>query len=297
MKSVVEYVGKGDVAMEMLQLRYFYESAKNENFTKTAQKYEVPTTSVSASIKRLEKELDVKLFDRNANKIALNSNGKMLFNTLSSVFEELDEVVEKLSVHKEDTREIKLLVCAMRRKITDLITEYSEKYSHVNFKTVFNHNEVDYRDYDIIVDEEKERYEDYERIELFNLKISLKCSAHNPLCNQKLTLGQLKDHPFVLTDSKANMNKVITRACAKVGFSPQISVLCNDIECHDKFVASGLGIGVGTQGDLDVVDGKKIVDLDVTDFDERYQIFAFFSKKEYYGKLKSFVDFLKSKSL
>ena len=42
--------------MEMLQLRYFYESAQNESFAKTAEKYMVPTTSVSASVKRLEKE-------------------------------------------------------------------------------------------------------------------------------------------------------------------------------------------------------------------------------------------------
>ena len=42
--------------MEMLQLRYFFESAKNGSFAKTAKKYDVPSTSVSAAIKRLEEE-------------------------------------------------------------------------------------------------------------------------------------------------------------------------------------------------------------------------------------------------
>ena len=42
--------------MEMLQLRYFYESAMAESISKTAQKFMVPASSVSASIKRLEKE-------------------------------------------------------------------------------------------------------------------------------------------------------------------------------------------------------------------------------------------------
>lgn len=283
--------------MEMLQLRYFYESAKNENFTKTAQKFAVPTTSVSASIKRLEKELDVKLFDRNANKIVLNTNGKLLQNTLSSVFGQLDGVVEELSAHKDDKREIKLLVCGMRRKITEMITEYTKKYSHISIKTVFNYFEADYRDYDIIIDESKDKYDGYERTELFDVKLALKCAATDPICNQKLTLSQLKDRPFVLTDEKGNMNKILTRACAHAGFTPQISVLCNDIECHDKFVASGLGIGVGQKGDIDVVDGTSIVDLEVTDFNERYKTFAFFSQKEYYGKVKSFVEFLKSKGI
>ena len=38
--------------MDLLQLKYFLESAKNENFTKTAKNNVVPTSSVSAAIKR-----------------------------------------------------------------------------------------------------------------------------------------------------------------------------------------------------------------------------------------------------
>ena len=55
--------------MEFLQLKYFYESAKHESFAKTAEIYMVPTTSVSASVRRLEKELGCSLFDRSANRI------------------------------------------------------------------------------------------------------------------------------------------------------------------------------------------------------------------------------------
>ena len=49
--------------MELLQLRYFFDSAKTESFAKTAEKYMVPASSVSASVKRLEKELGCKLFE------------------------------------------------------------------------------------------------------------------------------------------------------------------------------------------------------------------------------------------
>ena len=81
--------------MELLQLRYFYESAKNENFAKTAEKYMVPPSSVSASVKRLEDELGCKLFDRRSNRITLNENGMQLQNSLSVIFDELDQTVEK----------------------------------------------------------------------------------------------------------------------------------------------------------------------------------------------------------
>ena len=74
--------------MELLQLRYFYESAKNENFARTAEKYMVPASSISAAIKRLEDELGCKLFDRRINRISLNDNGKLLHNSLAVIFDD-----------------------------------------------------------------------------------------------------------------------------------------------------------------------------------------------------------------
>ena len=144
--------------MEMLQLRYFYESARTENFSKTAELFCVPTTSVSASVKRLENELGCNLFDRFANRITLNANGRRLQGSLHTVFRELDGVVEALSVRDEDNRQIQLLVRGMRRKITDLITEYSEKNANTRFRTVFDYSGSDFRDYDVIIDEQRECY-------------------------------------------------------------------------------------------------------------------------------------------
>lgn len=279
--------------MELLQLRYFYESSKTENFTKVAEKYQVPTTSVSASIKRLEKELGCQLFDRGSNHISLNSNGKLLQQTLCSIFCELDNVTEQLASHEQDSREIRILVRGMRRKITDLITKYSEKHSPVSFKTVFDYGEINFKEYDIIIDEENERYADYERIELFHMNLKLKCSSDNPLCQQTLSLNQLCNHPFILMDTESNMNRVLTKACRRAGFTPKISILCNDIECYEKFIAAGMGIGIGRQDDSLNNISSSIQDLNVIDFREHYTVYAYYLQKEYYGKIKSFVEFLK----
>jgi len=282
--------------MELLQLRYFYESAKTESFTATAKKFAVPTTSVSASVKRLEKEMSCQLFDRNANRIVLNSNGRLLQQTLCSVFRDLDGVAEELAAHKTDPREIKLLVRGIRRDITDLIIQYSCQHTDISFKTVFDYGDSDFKEYDIIIDEENQLYSEYERIELSTMQLRLKCAAGDPLCSRKLSLNQLCNCSFALMDSNSNMNKILTKACNRVGFTPKISVLCNDIECYEKFIASGMGIGIGRQDNTPSATAA-IRDLDVTDFNEHYTVYAYYSKKEYYGKMKSFVNFLKSKNI
>ena len=58
------------------QLQYFLEVAQSENITKTAQAHLLPPSAVSSSIKKLEQELGVELFDRAHNKISLNAKGK-----------------------------------------------------------------------------------------------------------------------------------------------------------------------------------------------------------------------------
>ena len=109
--------------MELLQLRYFFESAKRESFAKTAERHCVPTSSVSASVKRLENEPGCKLFDRTSNSILLNKKGQRLQQALCTIFSELDGAIADLSSEKEDARDIKMLVRAMRSNITDYIID------------------------------------------------------------------------------------------------------------------------------------------------------------------------------
>ncbi len=281
--------------MEILQLRYFYESSKNENFARTAEKFMVPTSSVSASVKRLEKELGCQLFDRTANRIVLNQNGKRLQQSLCIILDELDLAVEELSASTLDTREIKMLVRAMRSRVTDCIISYSTKYPHVAFKTVFDFNETTFENYDIIIDEKTDRYPEYESFEFCNLRLRLSAASKSPLCGKKLTLKQLHNQPFITIGEQSNMQNILIRACRQAGFTPNIAVQSNDIKCLDKLIASGIGIGLGRE--FPQSKNSDIAFLDVTDFNERYTVYGYYKKQAAYGNVQHFLNFLKNNSI
>ena len=274
--------------MEMLQLRYFYESAANGSFAKTAQHHMVPTTSVSASVRRLEKELGCELFDRSCNRIFLNANGRHLQQSLCTVFSELDEVVGRLS-SEEDGRELRLLVRAMRRRVTDRVIAFRQRDPRVNFRTAFDFSETDYDSYDIIVDTQSDAYEGYEHFVLYSMELCLKCVETDPLCQQKLTLKQLSGHPFVSMGEGSNLHRILLRACARAGFVPDVAVACNDIECYEKFIASGMGIALGRKREEE----PGIKYLDVTDLEERYTVCVYYRKSACYGNVERFLDFLR----
>ena len=279
--------------MEILQLKYFYESAKNESFAKTAEKYMVPTTSVSASVKRLETELGCSLFDRYANKIKLNREGERFFKSLDVVFDELNKAIVDVSGECADTREIKLLVRAMREDITDYIIEFRKKHPHIAFKITLDFKETDYEKYDIIIDEKSDRHPGCEEFVLSKMKLRLMANSKNTFAGKKLCMKDLANKSFVSWGEKSNMHRILNRACQRAGFKPNIAVMSNDTKCHRKFIESGLGIGLARES---AQDNKNMCALDICDFNETYTVCTYYRSSSAYGNVNLFLEFLKTKS-
>ena len=274
--------------MELLQLRYFLETSKNQSFTKTAEKFGVPTTSVSASIKRLEKELSVKLFNRTANKIILNANGERFKKAVAVAFNELDEAVYDLSENQE-AKEIKLLVKSSRSEITDLIIKYNKLYPQTVFKTVFDFAESNCDKYDVIIDGVTDLYKGYKSFELFSMQIKLKVCKDKHISNL-MQLKDLEKQSFISWGENSNMHKILVKACEKEGFYPNISVHSNDKECYEKLVKAGVGIGLLRQRKNESDDDLK--ELNVVDFNERYTVCCYYKPTTCLGSVKKFIEFL-----
>lgn len=278
--------------MEFLQLRYFYESAATQSLSKTADKYGVPASSVSASIKRLEQELDCKLFDRLSNRITLNENGRRLRDSLQVVFSELDQAVSSISDKTSDTREVRVLVRALRATVTDLVIRYKAENQSAKFKLTSSFEEVDIDDFDIIVDTQKQAYDRYDCFELFRQRVHIYAAKGSALCGRTLTLSQLRDQPFVTMSPSGNQYKLLINACEQAGFSPELLAQINDSACFFRFIASGAAIGVA--GERSVREDMAIAPLRVSDFKESQTVCVYYKKEAAYGNVKRFIDFLKS---
>lgn len=278
--------------MELLQLKYFLESAESGSFSATAKKFMVPTTSVSASVKRLECELGYQLFDRSANRIILNNNGKRLKNALLAAFFELDTALSELSADG-DEREIKLLVRAVRSDISDHIIEFNKRYPNITFNAVFDFNENKHEKYDVVIDEKSNAYTGYSGFCLEDMRIRMKAARDKFQFPKKLKLLDLANYPFISWGDSSNMQRILISACESAGFSPKITVQLNDKACYDKMLKAGVGIGLGRE--VPVTDFPELEYLDVIDFDERYSVFCYYNPKTYFGNVKVFLDFLKTK--
>lgn len=279
--------------MEMLQLRYFYDSAMAQSFSKTAQKYMVPVSSVSASVKRLEQELGVELFTRMGNRILLNEKGRQFLSVVSNTLSQLDMGVSALSANPTKKQTISVLARCTRKTIVRQIMTFHKLYPSVFFKLTFDDAPENFGNYDIVISAPNEVLNGYDYFYWREFRVCIEALETDPLCRGPVTLNQLRDRLFITTNSQKEYFKAFTQACKRKGFTPKLFLECDDYVCRNIALLSGACLGLNL-GNTDTSGLPNVCYLKVTDFDERIISNIYYKKENYEGNIKLFLDLLKS---
>lgn len=283
--------------MEMLQLRYFYESAMTESFSKTAQKYMVPASSVSASVRRLEQELGTELFVRTGNRIVLNENGRRLLVAVSNTLTQLDVAVNAISGHPAQKQTVSILARFTRETLVSWIVRFYRMYPSVSFKLTFDDIPENYGKYDIIVTSPDEGLAGYESFPWRKFLIRVEALGTDPLCRGPITLSQLRDRAYVTTSSQRGGFRAFAKACECQGFSPRVFLECDNYQCRTAALLSGvcLGLNLGSRNENSRTANTQF--LTVTDFNEELPVNVYYKKENCDENIKLFLELLQSSVL
>ena len=85
----------------MNELKHFLTAAQAGSFTKAAAQLGVSTSALSHSIRKLEEELKIKLFNRTTRSIATTEAGEQLFQQLLPLFAQIDDHLDALSSFRD----------------------------------------------------------------------------------------------------------------------------------------------------------------------------------------------------
>ena len=284
------------IKMNFNQLKYFLEVAQSENISKTAQKHLLPPSAISSSIKKLEQELGVELFERSGNRISLNAKGKFFAAEIAGIFQTIDNAASQITAPDTSLPKIKILIHARSKWITELIVEYIEKEQSNNFIISNDYGNREINDYDIIIDEPSEKYSHWEHFVLSIERICVKASVNNPLVGKTLYFHQLENQPFILPSIGNGMRKRYEDACKKNNIKEHVVVECNDRQCLHQYVSSGIGLTIGSYRSLGDATQQKLTALKVLDFDEIQTVCVFYKKNQNQNySLKKLCDYLYSK--
>lgn len=234
--------------MDFLQLKYFKHAAITENFSHTAKSFHVPASAVSACIKKLEDEIGVKLFDRTANTIKLNSYGKILFDAVLKS----EELFKKAKSQIKDLTdmplgELKLLIFTNRQNITDVISEFKIKYPNITFniKHQLEYEHSDVNEYDIIITDRDIKSDSFEKKFWLHEEIFLAVPKSNPLSGREsLLASDLKYEKFISMPKGSSLRNCIDNLFLQCDFKPDIIIECDDPLYIRKYLNLGLGVSL-----------------------------------------------------
>lgn len=245
--------------MDLKQIEYFLELAKQEHVSITADFLGISQPALSKSIASLEKELGVKLFDRQGNRIKLNESGRQFAESAQKSMLQLHHGILMVKQSRYDVKGTVHIACHI---FADTITKCALKYRELNPESLivleqgpFSSEAKCYsEEVDFVLSAENEFQDAFQQKctwiaqplvrEQFYILISPRYRVY-PETITSLSVAELKDDHFVTIPREDLFFSDITyRVCQSAGFSPRESYQTNDFLVKIRTVGEGKAIAL-----------------------------------------------------
>ena len=281
--------------MELLQLIYFCTAAETENFAKAALEHNVPPASISHSIKRLETELGISLFDRSPNGVQLNEQGKAFYMGAKASLNILEDCRKK--VYEDATGgTIRLLVESGNNIVSTGVEAFLQKSPRTVFLIDHTPNE-DWDKYDLIITDNAPFRKYYANRSILSDEVVLVMSADHPLAKQPTILLQdLQQQKLITTKSSTTLFSFTRRLCGERDFPLEIAMQTDDPYELIRYVRSGAGVAVLPYRSWEPLLSGTLCIRKIDDIPRYYSqmaiVVTYNTHKYMTGQTKSFLDLL-----
>jgi DNA-binding transcriptional LysR family regulator len=241
----------GEYALEINQLIYFLEVAKQKSFTGAAKTLHVSQPAISKMIRMLEDELGVVLFDRSSRHVQLTDYGAIVQNQVQKLVQTF------LDIHTELNEVTQLEKGVIRIGIPPMVGEmffpriiglFHQQYPNIKIK-LFEvgskkvEEEVEDGSLDLGVAVLPIKANTFESYEFAKNPIMLIVDSKHRLSGRTVVnFSDLKDESFILYRQDFGLYQMIYNACSLAGFEPDIVCETSQWDFMARIVADGLGI-------------------------------------------------------
>lgn len=254
--------------MENRQLKYFLEICRQMSFSKAAKSLYISQQALSKSIKNLELEMGVPLFDRTNSGIRLTEYGKYLETKAGHILEELESVCDTVTQMKNSQRgEVQVAVSfgVISSFPPDWLTDFHNDYPHIK---------VTVREYpdrlceQMVYSEQADVGFTIAPVEgdRFRSKVLQKDTMclliheKNPLSQKEsIAFEELRGERFILVNEEFKLYHNFVDRCRQAGFEPQIYCSTMEMILVQKLSMANQGIGVSVSFICDNLSGVRAV--------------------------------------
>lgn len=290
--------------MTLIQLRYFYEIAKYENYRKASEVLNVSQPSLTKQIKNLERELGISLFEKDGRGVKLNKYGLIFFEETKDILEKIDISVSNMKKYASinGTIDMAYVFPLAYKYIPRLIRSYLNESG--NNKTTFNFHQGYTREmidglkkdkYDIIF---SSYVEDEELVfhPILNQEMVIITSIDHPLAlKDEVVIGDLSSYPIIIYDNSTGLGEKTLEIFRKHKIKSNIIGEAPDESSIASLVEEKLGIAL--VANVEALKNHKIKINPIKDIKINHTVYLVYVKDRYQSKaVRSFISFVKEKN-
>lgn len=219
--------------MDSAQLAYFLRIAEMEHMTNAARTLHISQPALSRSIRLLEEELGVRLFDRVGRRLVLNEQGRAFYTATIQFQQSIEGIGQHVSNNRAITGEILVKISVQNTRIFHALAEFCACYPQIRLQQYSESlSPADGAEYDFIIDAYNPLLQEFSQPDCTELRVEsymLAVHASSPLSQRApIALSEAKSIPFVLPLPQQPLREVISAYCHHAGFQPIVCTETND---------------------------------------------------------------------
>ena len=228
--------------MDLNMLRYFVTVADEGSISRAAEVLFLSQPSLSQQIQRLEKEMNTRLFLREARGVALTPAGHIFLRYARSVLEQTANLKAELSfLGEEIAGETRIAAESLSTPLARLYCDFHRLHPHA--RADFVHlNSVPAPE--IVVTTNVLDRLVWSGRDLLHEELLIALNTGHPLARRTgLSLEELRDEVFIFSQNR-EVDRLVTRYCAAAGFMPKVAMECYSMHTVMALVSEGVGVAV-----------------------------------------------------
>ncbi|MCV6623171.1 MAG: LysR family transcriptional regulator [Cellvibrionaceae bacterium] len=239
--------------MTLDDLNTFIAVYKHKNLSVVARHMQCSQPAVSQHIVRLEKELGVALFERQARGVQATHAGEILYEYVSSGLNQIRmgvHQVQQISAGEAGQLSISTGGTTIRHFMSDAVVNFRHRYPQVQLQLCSNNTHkacieaLRSAEVDLAFITIGEPIKGIEQRSCIEMPWVLVMTSEDPLSNNTMTVKQLGALSFVSLKESSTAQNQLQRQLVKQGVDYQTTTTVDDWDTAIQFVDMGLGYAI-----------------------------------------------------
>ncbi len=239
--------------MQIHQLRYFCAVARTGSFTRAAQHEHVAQPSLSQQIRKLEDELETKLFDRLGREVRLTQLGQAFLPRAEGILRQLDESkieIQELAGAEQGKLVIGAIPTIAPYFLPPYLTSFAHKFPRVQISVIEEVtaellNLVNRGAIDLALLALPLPATPLVCRELFRERLFVVVPQHHRLAkSSRVRLAEIENDPFLLLKEGHCFRENTLAACGRARLHPNVAFESGQFATIMAMVAAGVGVSI-----------------------------------------------------